>query len=105
MVKINGRYYAFSDAPHFGTALGGPQNDRRIVMAVSDNGLDWRVIGHILPEDKRFGTHLPQTYVEETDGTLYLYLFYSMVIEKDLPNYSAANFMRIPVSHLEKMSE
>jgi hypothetical protein len=105
VVKIKGRYYAFSDAPHFGTARGGPQNDRRIVMAVSETGLDWRIIGHILPEDERFGTHLPQTYVEETDGTLYLYIFYSMVIEKDLPNYSATNFMRIPVSQLVKMTE
>ena len=105
VVKINGRYYAFSDAPYFGSALGGPQNDRRIVMAVSDNGFDWRVIGHILPEEERFGTHLPQTCVEETDGTLYLYVFYSMVIEEDLPNYSAANFMRIPVSHLETLNK
>ena len=104
VVKIKGHYYAFSDAPYFGSAHGGPQNDRRIVMAISDNGLDWRIIGHILPEDKRFGTHLPQTYVEAIDGTLYLYVFYSIVTEEDLPNYSAANFMRIPVSRLENMS-
>ena len=103
VVKIHGKYYAFSDAPYFGSTLGGPQNDRRIVMAVSDDGLNWRVLGHIMPEDERFGTHLPQTYVEEIDGTLYLYVFYSMVIEEDLPNYSAANFMRIPVQKLEEI--
>ncbi len=102
VVKINGRYYAFSDAPGFGTGLGA-QNSRQIVMAKSDNGWDWTILGRMLPEDRKYGTHLPQTYVEEVDGTLYLYVFYSMVVFEDLPKYSKANFMRIPVSVLESL--
>lgn len=103
VVKINGKYYAFSDAPGYGSSYGGPQNDRQIVMATSDNGWDWRVVGKMLPEDKKYGTHLPQTYVEEENGELYLYVFYSMVIEENLPKYSETNFMKIPVKTLEEI--
>ena len=103
VVKINGKYYAFSDAPNFGTSLG-PQNDRQIVMAVSDNGWDWRVVGRMLPEDKTYGTHLPQPFVQEENGELFLYVLYSMVIEEDLPKYSMANFMKISVSQLESIT-
>lgn len=103
VTKINGKYYAFSDTTGFGSSLG-PQNDRQIVMAVSDNGWDWRVAGRMLPEDKFYGTHLPQTYVEEENGELYLYVFYSMVEEKDLPKYSKVNYMKIAVSKLEEIT-
>lgn len=101
VVKINGKYYAFSDVPGFGSSRGGPQNDRQIVMAVSDNGWDWRVVGKMLPEDKKYGTHLPQTYVDTENGEEYLYVFYSMVVQEDLPKYSKTNFMKIPVKTLE----
>jgi len=102
VVKINGYYYAFSDAPGFGAVLGA-QNDRQIVMAVSVNGWDWTVVGRVLPEDKMYGTHLPQTFVEKVDGELYLYVFYSMVENKNLPKYSKANYMKIAVSELESL--
>ena len=104
VVKINGRYYAFSDCTDFGAQLG-PQNDRQIVMAYSTNGYDWKVIGRMLPEDKKYGTHLPQTFVEEVDGELVLHIFYSMVIEEDLPRYSKANFMSVKVKELEQLVE
>lgn len=104
IVKINNRYYSFSDCTGFGTALG-PQNDRQIVMAYSTNGYEWKVIGRILPEDKMYGTHLPQTFVEEVNGEKILYIFYSMVVEEDLPRYSKANFMHIKVEDLERLAD
>lgn len=100
VVKINGKYYAFSDSTGYGTGLGA-QNERQIVMAISKNGWDWTVVGRMLPEDKKYGTHLPQTFVEEINGELYLHIFYSMVVFEDLPKYSKANFMSIKVSELE----
>jgi len=103
VVKLGGRYYAFSDAPGFGISRGGAQNDRQLVMAVSDNGWDWRVVGRILPEDKEFGSHLPQTFVvTDNDGVQWLYLFYSITDKPSLPRYIKANFVRVKVSELEK---
>ena len=61
-------------------------------------------MGRMLPEDKTYGTHLPQTFVQEENGELFLYVFYSMVIEEDLPKYSMANFMKISVSQLESIT-
>lgn len=100
VIQVGGRYYSCSDPTGFGTALG-PQNDRQIVIAYSENGWDWTVLGRMQPEERQYGTHSPQFALLEEDGIPYLYLFYSLVSEETLPKYSAANFMRIPVSQLE----
>lgn len=92
VIQINGTYYAFSDCPKFGTGQG-PQNDRRIVMATSPNGWDWTVEGYIMPEDRKYGTHLPQAFTETVDGKTYLYIFYSLTTQDTLPKYSAANYV------------
>ncbi|HOA32550.1 MAG TPA: hypothetical protein PKM70_11575, partial [Clostridia bacterium] len=55
------------------------------------------------PEDKIYGAHLPQTFVEQVDGEKILYILYSMVVEEDLPRYSKANFMYIKVEDLENL--
>ncbi len=103
--KIDGKYYAFTDAGGFGTSRGGAQNDRQLIMAVSENGWDWHVLGRMLPEDKQFGSHLPQTFVmTESDGVKWLYLFYSITDKPSLPRYIKANFMKVPVSELEKLN-
>ncbi|MBO4327555.1 MAG: hypothetical protein J5950_09820 [Clostridia bacterium] len=105
VTKIDGKYYAFSDAPGYGVSRGGAQNDRQLVMAVSDNGWDWRVAGRILPEGKEWGTHLPQTFVDTApDGVRRLYLFYSMTDKEHLPKYVAENYCSIPVSELAALA-
>ena len=37
-------------------------------------------------------------------GLSLIHIFYSMVIEEDLPKYSMANFMKISVSQLESIT-
>ncbi|MBP5631136.1 MAG: hypothetical protein J6Y21_00025 [Clostridia bacterium] len=106
VVKLGGRYYAFTDAPGFGISRGGAQNDRQLVMAVSDNGWDWRVLGRILPEDKQFGSHLPQTFVlTDGSGVQWLYLFYSVTDKESLPRYIKANYMKATAEEIVKLLE
>ena len=103
--RIGEKYYAFTDAPGFGVSRGGAQNDRQLLVAVSDNGWDWRVLGRFLPENKEWGTHLPQVFVDEPDGSgAKLYLFYSMTDAEDLPRYIKANYLIIDPAELEKLS-
>ena len=90
VVKINHSYYAFSDAPLFSGEHG---NHRQIVMAQSHNGYDWEICGNIRPENSTVASHLPEPYLEEKDGKLYLYVFYSITDKKHYPNYYALNYM------------
>ena len=62
-------------------------------MATSPNGWDWTVEGYIMPEDRKYGTHLPQAFTETVDGKTYLYIFYSLTTQDTLPKYSAANYV------------
>ncbi len=101
--RIGDKYYAFSDAPGYGVSRGGAQNDRQLVMAVSDNGWDWRVLGRFLPESKEWGTHLPQTFVDDAGGVTRLYLFYSMTDKENLPRYIKANYLVIDAVELLKL--
>ncbi|MBO5076738.1 MAG: hypothetical protein J5584_03975 [Clostridia bacterium] len=102
--RIGDKYYAFSDAPGYGVSRGGAQNDRQLVIAVSDNGWDWRVLGRFLPESKEWGTHLPQTFIDTAQGgETKLYLFYSMTDQENLPRYVKANYLVIDAAELLKL--
>ena len=54
-----------------------PIRNRAICEAVSDDGLNWKTIGFIQPEDDAYATHVPQALVAEVEGKKWLYLFYS----------------------------
>jgi hypothetical protein len=45
-------------------------------MAVSEDGLDWRVLGHIAPEGVE-SAHVPEAFVKRDAKGLWLYVFYS----------------------------
>lgn len=79
VVKVRGRYYAFSDAPNYPEALGG--DSRQVTMAVSRDGLEWRVLGHIRP-DGLASSHVPQAVVFKEGGIEWLYVFYSWKPER-----------------------
>jgi hypothetical protein len=80
VVKVGNRYHSFADPidprrkyDH----IKYPMRSRAICEAVSDDGLNWKIVGFIQPEDDAFATHVPQALVTEVDGKKWLYLFYS----------------------------
>ncbi len=74
VVRAGEKYYAFSDAPNFPPEYGG--DGRLLTMAISDDGLDWRVLGHLAPEGVE-SAHVPEAFVKRDAEGLWLYVFYS----------------------------
>ena len=91
VIKANNIYYAFSDAPLFSGENG---NHRQIVMAQSTDGIHWDILGKALPEKPDVASHLPEPYLEEIDGMLWLYIFYSITNAEHYPCYYALNYMK-----------
>lgn len=80
VVKVGNRYHSFADPidprrkyDH----VKYPIRNRAICEAVSEDGLNWKIVGFIQPEDDAFATHVPQALVAEAEGKKWLYLFYS----------------------------
>lgn len=71
VVKSDGTYMAFADPPGYPAEWGG--DTRQLTMAVSPDGVSWRVVGHILPLPGD-STHVPQAAALEVDGQAWLYL-------------------------------
>jgi hypothetical protein len=74
VVKHGGTYYSFSDAPNYPAAMGG--DGRQLTMAVSPDGFDWTVQGHIRPHGLA-SSHVPEALVLERGGAPWLYVFYA----------------------------
>ena len=79
VVKANGTYYAFADAPDYPVELGG--DSRQITMASSPDGLTWTILGHIRPNGLA-SSHVPQALVLKEKGITWLYVFYSWKPER-----------------------
>ena len=79
VVKANGTYYAFADAPDYPAELGG--DSRQITMASSPDGLNWTILGHIRPNGLA-SSHVPQALVLKDKGVTWLYVFYSWKPER-----------------------
>jgi hypothetical protein len=73
VVRVGSRYYAYSDPAGFGQGWPG----RRICEAVSGDGINWRVLGHILPESDTPATHVPEPLVVKEGGRTKIVVFYS----------------------------
>ena len=80
VVKVGNRYHSFSDPSDpkrkYDYRLY-PMRSRAICEAVSDDGLNWKVVGFIQPEADAYATHVPQAFVTKADGKTWLYLFYA----------------------------
>jgi hypothetical protein len=48
-----------------------------VCEAVSDDGLNWRVVGYIAPDPDAAACHVPQALVAHHDGVPWLHVFYS----------------------------
>ena len=49
-------------------------------QAVSDDGVNWRIVGFIAPDADTPACHVPQALVTQRDGSAWLYLFYACQI-------------------------
>jgi hypothetical protein len=80
VVKVGNRYHSFADPldpRRKYDPIKYPVRDRAICEAVSDDGLNWKIVGFIQPEDDAPATHVPQALVTEVEGKKWLYLFYA----------------------------
>lgn len=74
VIKANGQYLAFSDAPNYPAELGG--DGRQLTLAVSPDGTTWKVLGHLRPVGLA-SSHVPQALVLPIEGVNWVYVFYS----------------------------
>lgn len=93
VVLIGDLYFAFGDPGGYGSH---PWRSRKIVEAVSQNGLDWVVLGYVEPDPDVPATHVPEAFVRDEGGTTWLYVFYSCQVggEPYDYRYHRLRFMR-----------
>ncbi len=74
VVRVGALFYAFGDPSGY---ADHPWIGRKIVEAVSLNGLDWSVLGYCDPDPDTPATHVPEAFPWSEGGETWLYLFYS----------------------------
>ncbi|MHB0998063.1 MAG: glycoside hydrolase family protein [Armatimonadota bacterium] len=84
VIKVGRKYYAYSDPGGY-TPPGWPS--RHIAEAVSDDGINWTVTGHIPPEADTPATHVPEAFVMKENGRAKIILFYGCQIGGDPYDY------------------
>lgn len=82
MVRIGGRWHSFADpagypVPPDTRPDAAPWLGRQLREAVSDDGIHWRLMDFISPDDDAPACHVPQALVTRVDGRDWLYLFYA----------------------------
>ncbi len=93
VVKVSGVYFAFADPSGYAQH---PWIGRKIVEAVSLNGLDWIVLGYVDPDKDTPAIHVPEAFVWREGKTIWLYVFYACQIggEPYDYRYNRIRFMR-----------
>lgn len=101
VVKVKDVYYAFSDA-------GGYElhewRGRKITEAVSLDGLNWKILGYVQPDNDTPAIHVPEAIVLTEDGKIWLYVFYGCQVggERDYDfRYNRIRVMKREVSEEE----
>lgn len=79
VVRIGSRYYAFSDPSGYGVGWPG----RQLAEAVSDDGLNWRILGWLPPDSDTPACQVPTATVLEEDDAAWLVVFYSCQVGGD----------------------
>ena len=85
VVRAGGRCYAFADPPVY--PGGDVWTARQVTEAVSDDGLDWQVLGYVAPDSDTPACHVPEALVQEADGRTWLTVFYACQIGGEPYNY------------------
>ncbi len=107
VIRVGNRYHAFADPNGYPPKVNDPNagwTSRALCEAVSDDGLNWRIVGFIPPDTDAAACHVPQALVTKVDGKEWLYLFYATQRghkeRKDLFDYryDRIKAMRRPIS-------
>lgn len=77
VVRAGKFYFAYADPP---TGSPHPWTTRKITEAISENGLDWKVLGYVEPDADAPAIHVPEAFVLREGGEMWLYLFYACQI-------------------------
>jgi len=81
VVRIGNMYHCFSDPHGYPTKPGQSGWMRRQLReAVSVDGLSWKKLDYIAPDDDADACHVPQALVTKIDNKEWLYLFYATQI-------------------------
>lgn len=73
VIKVGKKYYSYADSGGYGRH---PWKGRQICEAVSDDGINWKVTGHIPPESDTPATHVPEALALEENGRTKIIVFY-----------------------------
>lgn len=74
VVRVGSRLYAYGDPPEGSTH---PWTARKITEAVSSDGLNWTILGHIRPEQDAAALHVPEAFVERQGRRRKVHIFYA----------------------------
>ncbi|HOS92107.1 MAG TPA: hypothetical protein PLD23_01880 [Armatimonadota bacterium] len=78
VVRVGTRYHAFADGPvNVGPDAGHPWKARKIIEAVSENGLDWTELGYVEPDADSPAIHVPEAFVQREGDKTMIYVFYA----------------------------
>jgi hypothetical protein len=81
VVQIGETYHCFSDPLGYPIKLGEPGwMSRQLREAISGDGLSWKKLDFIPPDEDADACHVPQALVTRVDGKEWLYLFYATQI-------------------------
>jgi hypothetical protein len=85
VIKVGARYHSFADPGGWPLKPGLPPGakgwaTRQLCEAVSDDGLSWKRLDFIPPDDDADACQVPQALVTELDGRRWLYPFYATQI-------------------------
>lgn len=80
IVKVEDLYLGFGDPSH-PQALEKGWGSRKITIAVSLNGKDWKSIGYIEGDDGWQGNMVPEALVEKDGSNYFIYLSYGTMIK------------------------
>lgn len=77
VARVGDVLLAYSDAAGYGS---DSWTSRKIVEALSLNGLDWVVLGHTNPENDTPATHVPESFVQKRGKNWIVNVFYACQI-------------------------
>jgi predicted GH43/DUF377 family glycosyl hydrolase len=110
IVKVGDTYHSFSDAPGYPVKKGeSGWKGRQLREAISKDGMSWKLLAFIHPDDDTDANHVPQAFVTTVKGKKWLYLFYATQIGYAGKGGGSYNFrydriraMRRPVENSEQ---
>lgn len=80
VIRVGNTYYSYADPSGYPPKRNDPNSgwtSRALCEAVSEDGLNWEILGFIEPDMDTAACHVPQAFLRTLNGTSWLYLFYA----------------------------